>query len=95
MAFVHFRPDLDELTVLDSIRQIAANYGYTTRSGPQTGRGNVAELLAAIATGEVATVLLPDEQRLLAIEFLRSAAPAQELPLAEALSSLADELEQA
>ena len=60
------------------------------------------ELLAAIAKGEVALVLLPDEQRAWAIEYLRSesqrlanSGEIKHLSLAEALSDIADSLARA
>lgn len=53
---------------------LAAEHGYlVTGAGASKGRGNVAELLEAIASGEVALVLLPDEQRDQCIEWLRRA----------------------
>ena len=50
--------------------------------------------MAAIATGEVKLLLLPDEQQTLAAEFLRQSAAdcAANVPLADALTDIADSL---
>ena len=57
-----FRQDRDEAAILDALTRLAAQHGYTNRAGPNPGAGNVAELMAAIATGEVKLLLPPDEQ---------------------------------
>lgn len=49
---------------------VAKRHGYTTSRGRGTGQGNLVGLLIAIDTGEVATVLLSDEQRKTAIREL-------------------------
>lgn len=54
------------------LNDIAAGLGYIAHAGPTAGAGNLADLLVAIDSGEVAPVLLPDEQRLQAIQYLDS-----------------------
>ena len=58
-----FRQDRDETAILDTLAAMAAQHGYINQRGPKHGAGNVAELMAAIATGEVKLLLLPDGQR--------------------------------
>lgn len=52
------------------LAEIARQHGYIARRGPTSGDGNVAELLVAIASGEVALLLLADEEQWKAIEYL-------------------------
>jgi len=40
----------------------AAAHGYYAERGPTAGQGNLAEMLVAIDAGELATVLLADEE---------------------------------
>ena len=54
------------------LNEIAASHGYIAHSGPTKGQGNLVELLHAIDGGEMALVLLPDEQRARAIEYLET-----------------------
>jgi hypothetical protein len=72
---------------------IAASHGYlATRS--KHVRGSPGALMMAIASGEVITVLLPDEQRTALAQFLRIAA--NEHPdgiVAEGAGDLADALD--
>lgn len=81
--------------------EVAARHGYTNARGTNAGKGNVAELVYRIASGEVATVLLSDEERDGAIEALRhfAALPAEEWPgtwpAREALGIIAGALEAA
>lgn len=90
-----FRQDRDETAILDTLAAMAAQHGYINQRGPKHGAGNVAELMAAIATGEVKLLLLPDEQQTLAAEFLRQSAAdcAANVPLADALTDIADSLQ--
>ena len=53
------------------LAEIAAEHGYYAERGPTAGQGNPAELLVAIAGGEVATLLLADDERRRAIRQLR------------------------
>jgi hypothetical protein len=46
----------------ERLNETAAAFGYTASRGPTAGRGNLAEMLIAIDSGELALVLLPDEQ---------------------------------
>ncbi len=89
-----FRRGRDEAAIMASLTSLAAQHGYTNSAGPKHGAGNVAELMAAIATGEVKLLLLPDEQQTLAAEFLRQSAAdcAANVPLADALTDIADSL---
>jgi hypothetical protein len=89
-----FRQGRDEAAIMASLTSLAAQHGYTNSAGPKHGAGNVAELMAAIATGEVKLLLLPDEQQTLAAEFLRQSAAdcAANVPLADALTDIADSL---
>ena len=52
------------------LNEIAERHGYTAHAGPTAGQGNFAAMMIAIATGEVALVLLPDEHFGPAIERL-------------------------
>lgn len=67
---LYFRNTHDAKAILAALAQIALAFGYVNHAGPKPGAGNVAELLAAIAVGELALVLLPDEQRDYAIDDL-------------------------
>lgn len=60
---LYFRSNRNAAAIMVTLAEIAAAFGYINHAGPRPGAGNVAELLAAIATGELALVLLPDEQR--------------------------------
>jgi len=81
----------------------AAAHGYTAVRGPTAGQGNLAELLRAIDAGEVALVLLPEQNRASAIRWLREQAQQLEaeandfstLGLAEALETFAEALSDA
>jgi len=53
------------------LAEIAASHGYIAQRGPTAGQGNPAELLVAIANGEIATLLLADDERRQAIRQLR------------------------
>jgi len=79
----------------DSIAAVAASHGYRNHYGPLTGRGNIAEMLRAIESGELATILLADEQRDYAIRRLRELAPEQDAITADAFIALADQLDYA
>lgn len=46
----------------ERLNEVAASFGYTASRGPTAGQGNLAEMLIAIDSGELALVLLPDEQ---------------------------------
>ena len=81
--------------VRDQLNAIAAAHGYIAHAGPTAGEGNAAALLAGIAAGEVALVMLPREQRTWAIEFLESAAATASRPLVDALTSIAESLKDA
>lgn len=82
------------------LNQIAAEFGYTSERGATAGEGNLAEMLMAIDRGELALVLLPDEQRAWAINWLDQQAAAlredadswREYSLGEALTTIADAL---
>lgn len=75
------------------LNQIAAFHGYTSERGPTTGAGNAAELLQAIDSGEVAIVLLGDEQRSIVIRWLDEQSKlVEDIPLADALKNIADQL---
>ena len=52
------------------LNNLAATFGYTAERGPTAGQGNLAEMLMAIDTGELALVLLPDTQYRPALETL-------------------------
>jgi hypothetical protein len=89
-----FRQGRDEAAILASLTNLAARHGYINSAGPRSRDGNIAELLVAIATGEVKLLLLPDEQQTLAAEFLRQSADcAANVPLADALTAIADSLQ--
>ena len=100
-AHIYFPAKSLRDATLAAVADIAAGYGYTTTRGFRTGAGHVGELLFRIASGEVATVLLSDEERDGAIEALRhfAALPDDEWPgtwpAREAFARLADALEAA
>lgn len=75
------------------LADIAKRHGYTAERGPTAGQGNVATMLVAIASGEVATVLLADEPRAAAIrELRRQAALADDHLIREAFGDIANAL---
>jgi len=53
------------------LAEISASHGYIAMRGPTAGDGNPASLMAAIANGEMATVLLADDERRRAVHQLR------------------------
>ncbi len=55
-----------------SLRTIAERHGYTASTGPHVGKGSASQLMQAIISGEVATVLLGDEDRRWFIQWLES-----------------------
>lgn len=69
---LYFRNHRDVKAILAALAEIALAFGYINHAGPNPGAGNVAELLAAIANGELALILLPDEQRDYAIDDLNT-----------------------
>lgn len=75
---LYFRNSRDAKAILARAARIALAFGYVNHAGPNHGAGNVAELLTAIAAGELALVLLPDEQRDYAIDDLSADAQAAE-----------------
>jgi hypothetical protein len=82
------------------LNEIAAEFGYTSERGPTAGEGNLTQMLIAIDEGELALVLLPDEQRAWAINWLDEQAAAlrenadswREHSLSDALTTIADAL---
>ena len=93
---LYFRKEQHEANSLRSrLNELARSMGYLAVSGRTVGQGNLAALLVAIDAGEVAVVLLPDEQRGMAARWLREQAECQPGPLAEALGSIAASLEDA
>lgn len=54
------------------LNAVAASHGYVASRGPTVGQGNLAALLIAIDSGEVATVLLDDDEVLDALNALES-----------------------
>lgn len=91
---LYFRNRHDATAVMMVVAEVAASHGYVNHAGPNPGAGNVAELLAAIASGEVATVLLAETPRDMAIDWLRSQSITHP-SLAEALTAIADALDEA
>lgn len=57
---------------LAAIQEIAASHGYTIGRGRDANKGSRRQLEAAIVKGEVALVLLPDEQRAAAIHWINA-----------------------
>lgn len=56
-----------------ALRDIAAGHGYIADRGHRQHEGSASELIAAIIRGELATVLLSDEQRAWAVGWLMRA----------------------
>lgn len=92
----------DANRVRRDLADLAKELGYTATRGPTVGEGNPAELLVAIASGEVALVLLPDEHRQWASEWLcqratemrKEANDFRSLGIAEALEVIARALDE-
>jgi hypothetical protein len=79
--------------VTSMLRKVAEYHGYLATRGPRTGQGDVVELAVAIGTGELATVLLADEQRHMVMRFLNGQAKiVDDFSLAEALESVARQI---
>lgn len=88
--------DKDQTNALvHRLNTLAASHGYIAHAGPTAGQGNLAAMLQAIDGGEVAVVLLPDEQRGIAIRWLREQAGVAGGSLGEALLTLAQSLDEA
>lgn len=87
---IYFQVAVDETATWQAVQDIAASHGYIG----QRGNGNVAQLLTGIATGEIATVMLAETPRDMAIEFLRQQHP-DHPSLSEALGAIADALDEA
>lgn len=85
------------------LNDAAGSLGYTAIAGPTAGGGNLPELLRAIDAGEVALVLLPEQNRASATEFLREqsdqlrvdASDFHTIGLADALADIANALDAA
>lgn len=76
------------------LRKVAEYHGYLAHRGPRTGQGDVVELAVAIGSGELATVLLADEQRDMVMQFLNAQAKiVEDYSLAEALESVARQID--
>ena len=88
------QPDANALR--SRLNELAGSMGYKADpKSPTAGQGLLAALLVAIDAGEVALVMLPDEQRGMVARWLREQAEGQPGPLAEALGSIAASLEDA
>lgn len=79
------------------LNDLAGEFGYIAVAGRTAGRGTLSKLLIAIDSGEVALVLLPDEQRSSMVKFLRQVAAdgQRDSLVTEAAESIAQALEQA
>ena len=76
-----------------ALRRIAERHGYLAMRGPHAGKGNPSALIQALDSGELATVLMADEERRAAIDELRRhAATLKDIALADALRDLASQL---
>jgi hypothetical protein len=88
--------DLTSSSVTSGLRKVAEYHGYLSTRGPHSGKGNVVELALAIGSGEIATVLLPDEQRSWAIRWLDEQAKSIDDPfLGEILASISRQIYEA
>jgi hypothetical protein len=80
------------------LRRVAARHGYTASRGSHAGQGDPVALALALGNGELATVLLADEERSQAIRWLdeqaKVLASADPL-LAETIRSIANQLYEA
>lgn len=82
--------------ITEPLRRVAEYYDYIATRGPHAKKGDVVELAVAIGSGEIALVLLPDEQRSMAIRWLREQAELIVDPsLSQALGSIAKQLDAA
>lgn len=89
--------DLDKEDMA-AIQDIAARHGYTIGRGLHSDKGSRRQLERAIIKGEVALVLLPDEQRGAAMRWLFDnidLIAQQDWIAAEGLKSIAESLEEA
>ncbi|MBA2680292.1 MAG: hypothetical protein H0U76_18080 [Ktedonobacteraceae bacterium] len=85
--------NLTSKAVTNSLREVAEYHGYASTRGPHAGKGNVVELALAIGSGEIATILLPDEERSQVIRWLDEQAKTVDDPfLGNVLKSLAKQL---
>jgi hypothetical protein len=89
----YFRHDANRIR--RALAAIAAEYGMTAIAGPTAGQGNPAELMASIAAGKTAVVLLGNERRGAAAAWLREQATVADPDLRESLATIAEELEAA
>lgn len=62
LYFPSYMTNEDVNALRERLNEIAAAFGYTASRGPTAGRGNLAEMLVAIDSGELTLILLPDEQ---------------------------------
>lgn len=90
---LYFRQRHDADRIMATVAEIAANLGYVNAGGPNPGVGNVAELLAAIANGEIAVVKLDDKQRAMVLGWFETRLLLP--PLEEALDKIAVGLHEA
>ena len=76
-----------------ALRRVAERHGYLAMRGPHAGKGNPSALIQALDSGELATVLMADEERRAAINELRQhATTLEDTALAAALRDLASQL---
>jgi hypothetical protein len=68
------KPALSSAPIQAALRRVAERHGYTSTRGPRAGQGNAIEVILALDSGELATVLLPDEQRWWLIRWLHEQA---------------------
>lgn len=95
MKITKNKPALSSAAIQAALRRAAEKHGYLATRGPHPGRGNAIEFILAIDSGEVATVLISDEQRQ---AFVNSADRLAELAgdptLADAIRDIAAQLRQ-
>ncbi len=87
-----FRP-ITSAAMQAALRRIAERHGYTATRGPRHGQGNPSELIQALDSGELATVLLDSDRRWHLIQWLDAqAARCADLYLAEDIAAVAGQL---
>lgn len=75
-----------------ALRTIAERHGYVETRGLNVGKGDPSKVLQAMAEGELATVLLDDDERWSIINWLDEQAKNADVLLAETIRSLALQL---
>lgn len=66
----YFKDGVAANWIRSMLRRTAESHGLTATAGPMAGQGSPSDLIVQIATGEIATVYLADEEFKPALEHL-------------------------